>query len=407
LGEGVRISIIVPGRWHAFDVAREFGGLGQLGQLITSYPRRIVREYDIPDAAIVSLPTTELIRRVSWRLPARMQPAVSRRLLIRFARQAAARLAPCDVVVAWSGVGAPAFAKAAQWGALRVCERGSSHIAEQELILEEEHRRQGLPWVPWGETGRQLDLDDYAAADVISIPSLFVQRSFIKHGVTEERLLRSPYGVRLDQFTPQADPSSSPRVVFAGSLSVRKGVTYLLDGFRMAALPNSELWLIGGATKEGHRLVDHVDSNVRTWGHVAQARLPELYQQCSVFVLPSVEEGLALVQAQALACGLPLICTTNTGGEDLLEMSLPRGRRPEHLPGGSVRYPAGYVVPIRSPEAIARALHDLFDVPGRRLAMRNAALRVAAEDFSWRSSAHRLIAGYRSAAARLGIGDNL
>jgi glycosyltransferase involved in cell wall biosynthesis len=400
----VRISIIVPGRWHAFDLARELSRLGHLQQLITSYPRRIVHKYGVPDQTIVSLPATELVRRAAWRLPVkgRMDAATSRWLLTTFARQAARRLDPCDVVVAWSGVGKPAFEKAAAWGALRVCERGSSHIMEQEDILAEEHRLQGLPWADWGPVGRELDLNDYAAADIVSIPSLFVKRSFLKQGFPEDRLLHSPYGVELNQFRPGPGSGSIPRVAYAGSLGVRKGVGYLTEGFRLAGLPRSELWLIGGKTTETPRLLGNLDDRIRLWGHVPQPQLAELYGQCSAFVLPSVEEGLALVQAQALACGLPLICTTNTGGEDLLRMSLGAGMEAEALRGDILRYPAGYLVPIRRPDSIAGALHDLYMRPGRLAGMRAAALTAAAQALTWTACAQRLVAGYREAGSRQG-----
>jgi glycosyltransferase involved in cell wall biosynthesis len=288
----------------------------------------------------------------------------------------------------------------AEWGTLRVCERGSSHIVEQEAILAEEHRRQGLRWTDWGQVGRELDLNDYAAADVVSIPSLFVKQSFMQQGFPEDRLLHSPYGVNLEQFQPGPGPGGIARVAFAGGLSVRKGIGYLVDGFRRAELPGSELWLMGGSTKESRYLLGELDGRVRLWGHVPQVRLPELYGQCSAFVLPSVEEGLALVQAQAMACGLPLICTTNTGGEDLLRMGLGRDNEPELLVGDILRYPAGYVVPIRSPDSIAWALRDLHSSPHQLGAMSAAAVDTAATAFTWTAYAERLVAGYADAAMR-------
>jgi glycosyltransferase involved in cell wall biosynthesis len=399
----VRVSIVVPGRWHAFDLARELGELGHLGQLITTYPKRIVRRYGVDDQAVVSLASTEVLRRAVWRLPpGHIDAVISRQLLSRFARQAAARLEPCDVVVAWSGVGAPAFARAAKWGALRVCERGSSHIVEQEQILAEEHLLHGMPWLPWGDAGRRLDLDDYEAADIVSIPSLFVKRSFLAQGYPEDRLLLAPYGVDLNSFRAGPGPGGLARIVFAGSLSIRKGVGYLVAGFRRAALENSQLWLIGGETRETRDLLGPTDANVRLFGHVAQDRLPDLYRQGSAFVLPSVEEGLALVQLQALACGLPLICTTNTGGEDLLQMSLPDGAEPESLVADVTRYPAGYLVPVRRPDSIAVALQDLHASPDRLAAMRKAAEGVASRALSWRASAERRVTAYQEVAARLG-----
>jgi alpha-maltose-1-phosphate synthase len=76
-----------------------------------------------------------------------------------------------------------------------------------------------------------------------------------------------------------------------------------------------------------------------------------------VMVLPSVEEGLALVQAQAMACGCPLISSTNTGGEDLFTDGV-----------------EGFVVPIRSPEAIAARLQQLADDAALQQRMSEAAL---------------------------------
>ena len=69
-----------------------------------------------------------------------------------------------------------------------------------------------------------------------------------------------------------------------------------------------------------------------------QDRLAAIMSSSHVMILPSIEEGLALVQAQAMACGCPLISSTNTGGEDLFSDGV-----------------EGFVVPIRSPEAIELA----------------------------------------------------
>lgn len=74
-----------------------------------------------------------------------------------------------------------------------------------------------------------------------------------------------------------------------------------------------------------------------------------------VLVLPSVEEGLALVQAQTMACGCPLISSTNTGGEDLFSDGV-----------------EGFLVPIRSPEAIAERLQQVADDPDLQQRMSEA-----------------------------------
>jgi glycosyltransferase involved in cell wall biosynthesis len=77
-----------------------------------------------------------------------------------------------------------------------------------------------------------------------------------------------------------------------------------------------------------------------------------------VLALPSIEEGLALVQAQAMACGCPVVCSTNTGGEDLFTDGV-----------------EGFIVPIRDPLTLAERLQRLADDPALQRSMREAALR--------------------------------
>jgi glycosyltransferase involved in cell wall biosynthesis len=100
--------------------------------------------------------------------------------------------------------------------------------------------------------------------------------------------------------------------------------------------------------------------------HLPQDRLATIMSSSHVMVLPSVEEGLALVQAQAMACGCPLISSTNTGGEDLFTDGV-----------------EGFVVPIRSPEAIAARLQQLADDPALRQRMSEAALARVRQIGGW------------------------
>ena len=83
-----------------------------------------------------------------------------------------------------------------------------------------------------------------------------------------------------------------------------------------------------------------------------------MYSTANVFVLPSLEEGLAYVQGEALACGCPIIGSTNSGAEDLIT----HGKE-------------GFIVPIRSSEAILQNLQLLMDDPSQRQSMSDAALQ--------------------------------
>jgi glycosyltransferase involved in cell wall biosynthesis len=104
-------------------------------------------------------------------------------------------------------------------------------------------------------------------------------------------------------------------------------------------------WLIGRQFEQ-----------VEFLGMLPQTELPRHMSQSHVHVLASVEEGLAYVQAQAMACGCPLISTTNTGAEDLIT----DGRE-------------GFIVPIRDPSAIANKLQLLADDESLRAKMSTSA----------------------------------
>ena len=100
-----------------------------------------------------------------------------------------------------------------------------------------------------------------------------------------------------------------------------------------------------------------------------------------------------MVQMQALACGLPLICTTNTGGEDLLRL---QGSESGGNPLEIQEFPAGFVIPIRRPDAIARCLQRLQNEPLLWERMREAALELASSELSWSAYGERAISHYKS-----------
>ena len=147
-------------------------------------------------------------------------------------------------------------------------------------------------------------------------------------------------------------------MLFAGQVGYRKGIPYLLQAFERFRHPRKRLRIVGGILKEIRPYLEkHLPDRVEILGHVPQAELKRIMSGSHVMVLPSIEEGLALVQGQAMACGCPLISSTNTGGSDLF------------TPGVE-----GFEVPIRSAEAIAERLQQLADDPQLQQRMSTAAL---------------------------------
>jgi glycosyltransferase involved in cell wall biosynthesis len=241
--------------------------------------------------------------------------SANRQVIVSADRAIAARLEPCDVFIGMSGVAVESARVARErFGAKLYIERGSRHISSQKAILEE-LRSRGFASETVPDWIEERELEGYALADRIVVPSLHVEQSFKDQGVPARQLFRNPYGVDLSQFAPTAAPAGvPPTVLFVGAWSYRKGVDVLVEAWRQ--LGHVRLMHVGAvvdAPLPGGPNFKHVDA-------VPQSRLREYYAQAHVFALASREEGLALVQAQALACGLPLVCTDRTGGEDLQQL---------------------------------------------------------------------------------------
>lgn len=374
----VRIAISVLGRFHAFYLARELDRHGCLDCLITSYPAWATEQWGVRKELVRSLWPVEVGRRI---LPEPIARWLQDRGTIRDAYDllAARRLPPDpDLVVAWSGSAEKTLRRAGEMGATAIVERGSCHIRTQREILKEEYRRHGLePDIP-SETVVEKEETEYRVADRIVVPSKFVERSFLAQGTKQEKLIRVPYGVNPEEFEPVEKDDSTFRVVFAGALSVRKGIYYLLRAFYELNLSDAELLLLGAARDESNVWLSRYGRNVRHPGHVPQEELDHWYSQGSVFVLPSVEEGMACVQLQAMACRLPLICTPNTGGGDLIR----DGKE-------------GFIVPIREVEALKERIYWCYRHRNELRGMGRAARRRVLEQYTWQDYGNRIVSAYR------------
>jgi glycosyltransferase involved in cell wall biosynthesis len=182
-------------------------------------------------------------------------------------------------------------------------------------------------------------------------------------GLPSDKIHVIPYGVRLENFSRTAEPHASSNsdrfeVLFAGAAGLRKGVPYLLEAFSRLRHPAKRLRFAGSIHADLKPVLERMPrEHIEFLGPVTQPRLAELMSASHVMVLPSIEEGLALVQGQALACGCPVLCSTNTGGEDLFTDGV-----------------EGFIVPIRDAPALTQRMQQLADDPALQQRMSHAAL---------------------------------
>jgi glycosyltransferase involved in cell wall biosynthesis len=209
---------------------------------------------------------------------------------------------------------------------------------------EDAYRRHPIerPWLNEAQC-RRAKLE-YELADVIVVASDYVRDSFLAAGFAEERLARFDVSAP-PRFVPEGHRDDGVfRVVYVGSLSVAKGTPLLVEAFSRLDAPDAELWLVGGSGTRGMRrwLEEQCSADPRI--HIGPGDpLPHL-RRAGVYVHPSYQDGSPYAPLEALACGVPVILTEDTGTKELVR--------------GGVN---GRVLATGSADAIVEALADARD----------------------------------------------
>lgn len=225
-----------------------------------------------------------------------------------------------------------------------------THVTFSDAIMREEYARHcpdsPLYFCLQTKGMRRRRISEYEAADIILVNSRFVARTFLQAGIGPEKLHVTPImTVDSTMFAPSRNFVRRPfRLLYVGRLELRKGIPYLLQAWSELRLPEAELWLVGHLLPELGRHLDGAPASVRYMGALERTELPKIYQQCSAFVLPSVDDGFGTVMLEAMSCGLPVIATESTGGPDIIEDGVD-----------------GVIIPPRDVRALKDAILQLYE----------------------------------------------
>ena len=306
----IKVNIFSPGRFHVCDLARELDKNGFDVKFYSYVPTKRTLKFGLPRRCNYSL----LIPLAPFLLLARVFFKKSRwpKHLCSIVQDGISSLVmrKCDVCIAMSGNYILTTKKAKKQGAVVIMERGSKHIIEQKAVLDAIKKYKYSP-VP--EFNYHRELESYQIADYIAIASKHVARSFYKHKYPKEKLFINPYGVDLSMFKLLPEVKKKYDVIMVGGWSFRKGCDLIFG-----ALKDTDLKFlhVGG-------IVDLEFPSLSNFTHIEsvdQTSLVYYYNMAKIALLPSREEGLAMVQAQAIACNLPLVGSVDSGAEDLRDM---------------------------------------------------------------------------------------
>jgi glycosyltransferase involved in cell wall biosynthesis len=296
-----------------------------------------------PQGTVVTAPNVERLRRFT---PLRYSPSWNNHLANEeFDQKVAALLSKVQHFVGFGGCSLGCFKKVRAAGWLEL-QAANSHVTNVLSQHRKSIARFGIESTWLNEAQVHKTKQEYAMADQIVVASEYGRQSFLREGISAEKLaLRSltPH----PRFQPGARPKDGIfRIVYLGSLTVMKGVPVLLEAFSRFPNPNSELTLVGGWATRGMKRY------LKNW----QARDSRLkicpgdplshLQRADVCVHPTYEDGFAYAPMEALACGTPVIVTEDTGMKEFVVEGI-----------------NGYVVPTGDHEAILERLLATYAKP--------------------------------------------
>lgn len=254
------------------------------------------------------------------------------------------------------------------------------------IINEERNRFPGLEnQDDWEEVqaGIERDQQKWSLSDLILVPSQFVYDSVTRLGAEPERVKIVPYGID-SNWLEQAPSPQKGRVLFVGSVGLRKGNHYLAQATRLLKERGitCEVRVIGPYEKGDSSLIEDPEFKGPYYvGQVPRSEVRKEFLQADIFVLPTLSDSFALVHLEAMACAVPVITTPNCGSvvRDGVD---------------------GFIIPIRDAESLANRIEQLLtDRQLRNHMSVNAKER--AREFTWDQYRDRLLNAFKELESTL------
>ncbi|MEH2263620.1 glycosyltransferase family 4 protein [Nostoc sp.] len=338
-------------------------------KLITSHPSFAYKRVPINRGKIIFLPPIFTVSLILDKLLGKFyffKSPFEWLLAVVYDWMASLRVGNPDVSISWAWASLQTIRAVKTNGGIAILEECGSCNKHQEQLLSEEYERLNLDYE--SKTFKKIiarELQECQEADYILCPSRYVADSLTKCGISNHKLIVIPYGVELNLFNRQPKKDKIFRVLFVGSIGVRKGLIYLFQALKNLKLDNFECLIIGSVESAFQDIFTEYQQYFTHIPRVEHSQLKEYYSNSSVFVLPSLDEGMAYVQLEAMACGLPVICTPNSGGDSVI-------REGEE----------GFIIPIRDSQAIQEKIEYLYQNPQELSRIGNNALK-RAKEFTW------------------------
>ncbi len=360
---GPSITISVQNKYQAFRLAEGLARREMLHRLYTVYPKFKIPPYQIPlDRVKPIVPLGALIL-----MNNRFHFPLSETFISdMFDDYVAWTLKKPDgpwVFHGWAGFSEKSLKRAKRLGGITVVDRACPHIEFQmRIVAEEKASMLHIPLKVEMNPVHKKMIREYETADYIIVPSSYSRNSFLERGFSPEKVIAvSICNEKMTTMSAGPKPKNKFTVLCVGGFFYRKGVYYLLKAWEKLGLKDAELVFKGTIPKELPELMG-IPGVRYIPEHLTNEQLDKLYQEASVFVLPSVDDGFGMVVVEAMRAGVPVIVTENVGVSE-----------------GITDGKEGFVVPIRDTDALAEKIRFFHDNPVKMEEMGKAALAKSAE----------------------------
>lgn len=279
------------------------------------------------------------------RAPIPMSPGVrTRASMADFDAYAAARLPRAEHLIAFNGQALKQF-RAARRAGYRSLELVSANSHLRQVARRHAQALERYPLEgSWTTHLLARNLAEYARAERIYVASRYVRESFEAEGFAAERLVDFPLTPD-PRYSAGVSRASGDRfeIVYVGSLAVHKGVPLLIDAVRRLGHSDIRLVLVGGwGTRGMRRFVQAACAEDRRI-LLSPGDPLEWLRSASICVHPAYEDGFAYAPAEALACGVPVLVSEDTGMKELID-------GPD----------SGLVLPTGDPDALCEAIDAAY-----------------------------------------------
>ncbi len=180
--------------------------------------------------------------------------------------------------------------------------------AETNLLIDRKSERRNQ------RRTKELDICDYIICN-----STFTKKTLTDAQINPNKVITVPLGFPSTlKSTDKRSNTKKTIFLYAGNQSLRKGTHILYKAWQKCNFNNkAELWLVG-SNQLPIKVRQGLGDDVKFMPNITHTSLMQLFSQVDILVLPTLCDGFGMVITEAMAQGLPVITTCNSGGPDII-----------------------------------------------------------------------------------------